>query len=118
MSPSTNEGEPVAQWHDVAQVRDLERRKKTSVRIGDLTIALFWIKGNVYALADTCIHEQRQLSKGSILFGKVICPGHQWKFDPETGEADGQGRCQPVYPVRVNDEGVVSVSMDRSEVSA
>jgi anthranilate 1,2-dioxygenase ferredoxin subunit len=118
MSLSEEEGEHVAEWHEVARVRDLEARKKAAVTVGDLPIALFWIKGNIYALADTCIHEQRQLSKGSILFGKVVCPGHQWKFDPETGEADGQGRCQPVYPVRISQEGVVSVSLDRSEVSA
>jgi nitrite reductase/ring-hydroxylating ferredoxin subunit len=114
----TTEGEDVAQWHEVALVRDLELRKKASVTIVDTTIALFWIKGHVYALADTCIHEQRQLSKGSLLFGKVVCPGHQWKFDPKTGEAEGQSRCQPVYPVRISDDGVVSVSLNRAEVSA
>lgn len=108
----------MAEWHEVAKVRDLELRKKASVTIGDLTIALFWIKGNVYALADTCIHEQRQLSKGAILFGKIVCPGHQWKFDPKTGEAEGQGRCAPVYPVRISPDGTISVSVDRAEVSA
>lgn len=106
----------MTQWHEVAQLRDLERRKKTSVTIGDTIIALFWIKDTVYALADTCIHEQRQLSKGSILFGKIVCPGHQWKFDPATGEAEGQGRCAPTFPVRVSADGVVSVTLDRAEV--
>ena len=103
----------MTQWHDVAKVRDLELRKKTAVTVEGTTIALFWIKGTVYALADTCIHEQRQLSKGAILFGKVVCPGHQWKFDPETGEAEGQDRCQPTYPVQVDEDGTVSVSLER-----
>lgn len=98
-------------WHDVAMVKDLEARKKVAVDVGGTTIALFNIKGTIYALNDTCIHEQRQLSKGSVLFGKVICPGHQWKFDPATGEADGQGRCQPTYPVRVAADGTVSVCL-------
>ena len=108
----------MTQWHEVAQLKDLEQRKKKAVTVGETTIALFWIKGKVYALADTCIHEQRQLSKGAILFGKVICPGHQWKFDPETGEAEGQDRCAPVFPVQVSDDGIVSVSLDRAEVEA
>ena len=103
-------------WHDVARLKDLEARRKTAVTIGDTTVALFWIKGRVYALADTCVHEQRQLSKGALLFGKIVCPGHQWKFDPETGEAEGQDRCQPTFPVRVTDDGVVSVSLDREGV--
>jgi len=103
----------VTQWHEAAKVRDLELRKKATVKVDDVAIALFLIKGVVYALADTCVHEQRQLSKGSILFGKVICPGHQWKFDPATGEAEGQDRCQPVYPARVAEDGTISVSLDR-----
>jgi nitrite reductase (NADH) small subunit len=101
----------VTQWHKVANARDLESRKRAAVTIGDTAIALFWIKGVVYALADTCVHEQRQLSKGAVLFGKVVCPGHQWKFDPATGEADGQDLCQPVYPVRVDEDGAISVSL-------
>jgi nitrite reductase/ring-hydroxylating ferredoxin subunit len=101
----------VTHWHEVANLRDLELRKRATVTVGDVTIALFFIKGVVYALADTCVHEQRQLSKGSVLFGKVICPGHQWKFDPATGEAEGQDQCQPVYPVRVAGDGTISVSL-------
>lgn len=103
----------MTQWHKVANARDLESRKRAAVTIGDTTIALFSIKGVVYALADTCVHEQRQLSKGAVLFGKIVCPGHQWKFDPVTGEAEGQDRCQPVYPVRVDEDGTISVSLDR-----
>lgn len=103
----------MAEWHKVATVRDLEARKRMAVTVGETTIALFSIKGVVYALADTCVHEQRQLSKGAVLFGKVICPGHQWKFDPATGEAEGQDRCQPAYPVRVDENGAISVSLNR-----
>ncbi|MBO0805062.1 MAG: Rieske 2Fe-2S domain-containing protein [Nocardiopsaceae bacterium] len=105
------------QWHEVATLRDLRSRRKLAVTVGDTAIALFSIKGDVYALADTCVHEQRQLSKGAVLFGKIVCPGHQWKFDPATGEAEGQDRCQPVYPVRVGDDGVISVSLDRAGAS-
>jgi nitrite reductase (NADH) small subunit len=33
----------------------------------------------------------------------VICPGHQWAFDPRTGYVAEQGRCQPSYDVLVQD---------------
>jgi nitrite reductase/ring-hydroxylating ferredoxin subunit len=102
----------VTEWHEVAKLRDLEVRKKTAVDVGDQRIALFWIKGSVYALADTCIHEQRQLSKGSVLFGKVVCPGHQWKFDPQTGAPEGQDGCQPTFPVQVRDDGTIAVAVE------
>jgi anthranilate 1,2-dioxygenase ferredoxin subunit len=108
----------VSEWHAVASVSDLKARKKKAVEVAGVPIALFYINGRVYALNDICIHEERQLSKGAVLFGKVICPGHQWKFDPESGEPDGQEGCQPTYPVKVDDDGMVHVSLDRAEVKA
>ncbi len=107
----------MTQWHEVATVSDLEARKKKVVDVGGTPIALFWIKGTVYALHDTCIHEQRSLSKGAVLFGKVVCPGHQWKFDPQTGEPDGQEGCQPTFPVRIGDGGGVSVGVEAAAVA-
>ena len=59
---------------------------------------------------DICIHEERSLSKGAVLFGKVICPGHQWKFDPRTGEPEDQDGCQPTYAVQVTEEGAILVA--------
>lgn len=106
----------MAQWHEVASLADLKARKKKAVVIDGTAVALFFINNTVYALNDICIHEQRSLSKGAILFGKVICPGHQWKFDPATGEPDDQEGCQPTYAVQVSDEGMVSVSLDAKAV--
>ncbi|GAA4516741.1 MULTISPECIES: Rieske (2Fe-2S) protein [Nonomuraea] len=97
-----------AEWVEVASLRELERRNRKLVTVGAEQIALFLVDGEVYALADTCVHKRRSLSKGTLLHGRVICPGHQWSFDPRTGEADGQDRCQPVHAVRV-DDGVVYV---------
>ena len=104
-------------WHDVATLKDLQARKKLMVTVGDTDVALFLINGTVYALADSCFHEQRRLSKGAVLFGKVVCPGHQWKFDPATGIPEGQDGCQPTFDVRVADDGSVAVSLDRVEAA-
>ena len=105
----------MSDWHAVATLKDLTARKKKAVDVAGTPVALFYVNGQVYALNDICIHEQRQLSKGAILFGKVVCPGHQWKFDPATGEAEGQDRCQPTFPVQVAEDGTVSVSLEREE---
>lgn len=104
-------------WHPVASVSDLRARKKKAVDVAGTTVALFYVNDKVYALNDTCIHEQRQLSKGALLFGKVICPGHQWKFDPETGEPEGQEGCQPTYAVKVED-GTIHVSLELARADA
>jgi nitrite reductase (NADH) small subunit len=57
-------------------------------------------------MADVCIHQDRSLSKGTLLHGRVVCPGHQWQFDLETGYEEDQDRCQPTYPVRVDGDTV------------
>lgn len=107
----------MSDWHAVARLDDLRARKKKAVAVGDTTVALFYIDDEVYALDDTCIHEQRQLSKGALLFGKVVCPGHQWRFDPATGEPEDQDGCQPTYAVKIED-GMVHVSLERARAEA
>lgn len=90
-------------WVEVAELKELSRRRKKQVSVGDEPVALFFVDGEVYALHDTCIHKQRQLSRGTILHGRVICPGHQWAFDVCTGWVDEQDDCQPTYAVKVED---------------
>jgi nitrite reductase (NADH) small subunit len=106
----------LAEWHEVATVGDLKARRKKAVDVAGTPVALFYIKDTVYALNDICIHEQRHLSNGAILFGKVVCPGHQWKFDPATGEPADQEGCQPTYAVRVDEAGVISVCLQTPAV--
>jgi nitrite reductase/ring-hydroxylating ferredoxin subunit len=91
------------EWVLVAELSELARRKKKQVVVGVTPIALFLVGDRVFALHDVCVHKQRSLSKGAVLHGRVICPGHQWAFDPATGEAADQSECQPTYDVRVAD---------------
>jgi nitrite reductase/ring-hydroxylating ferredoxin subunit len=106
----------VADWVAVAAVKDLQRRKKSLVQAGGESIALFMVGDRIFALRDICIHEQRSLSKGALLRGRVVCPGHQWQFDLETGWVEEQGRCQPSYDVKVQDGTVYVVPVPRIRV--
>jgi len=103
----------MSEWHAVASLSDVKTRKKKAVDVAGTPVALFYINDRVYALNDICMHEQRQLSKGALLFGKVICPGHQWKFDPATGQPDDQEGCQPTYDVHIDEDGMIHVCLDR-----
>ncbi|ORB28783.1 Rieske (2Fe-2S) protein [Mycolicibacterium parafortuitum] len=97
-------------WVAVATTRELARRRKLRVELDGTAIALLQAGGKVYAFADLCVHQDRSLSKGTLLHGKLICPGHQWQFDLETGYEADQDRCQPTYAVRVDeDSGTVYV---------
>ncbi|CAN5474872.1 Rieske (2Fe-2S) protein [soil metagenome] len=95
-----------ADWIAVATTKDLARRRKLRVECDGVAVALFAAADRIYAMADVCIHQDRSLSKGTLLHGKVVCPGHQWQFDLETGYEEDQDRCQPTYPVRVEADTV------------
>ncbi|MCF7552975.1 MULTISPECIES: Rieske 2Fe-2S domain-containing protein [Pseudonocardia] len=97
------------EWVATVPLADLARRRKTRVEIGDRAVALFLVGERVFALDDVCIHKGRSLSRGVLWQGSVVCPAHQWKFDPETGAAEDRDECQPVHAVRVVD-GIVHVS--------
>lgn len=96
----------MSEWLLVAEMTELKRRKRKQVAVAGTPVALFLIGDRVFALRDACVHRQRLLSKGTVLHGKIVCPGHQWSFDPATGEADGQQEYQPTYDVRVAGEQI------------
>jgi nitrite reductase (NADH) small subunit len=107
-----------ADWIAVATTKELARRRKLRVELDGVALALFGAAGQVYAFADTCIHQERSLSKGTLLHGKLICPGHQWQFDLETGYEETQDRCQPTYPVRVEADTIYVNPTPRPSASA
>jgi nitrite reductase (NADH) small subunit len=64
--------------------------------------------GRFYALDNICIHKQRELVKGVILKDRIVCPGHQWSFNLETGYEETMCQYQPTFDVRIAD-GIVYV---------
>lgn len=102
-----------AAWVQVASLSHLRRKKKDAVEVNGEQIALFYVDGDVFAFRDICIHKERNLHKGLIFQGKVICPGHQWAFDLCTGWVDEWGECQPTYAVKVEDDDVFVLPQQR-----
>lgn len=96
----------MSDWVEATALTPLKRRKKMFVRVADQDVALFYVNGQVYALNDICIHKQSRLSRGLVFKGSVICPGHQWAFDLNTGWAEQWSKCQPTYAVKVEGDTV------------
>lgn len=103
----TMSGAEAPRWVDVGSLSELRRRRKQLVEVGETPVALFLHDDRVHALANICIHRQRELVKGVILNGRVICPGHQWAFDLDTGLNEKNCLYQPSYDVRVEDDRVL-----------
>jgi 3-phenylpropionate/trans-cinnamate dioxygenase ferredoxin subunit len=90
-----------------------------SVRIdGPAPIAVFNADGELFAIDDTCTHQDASLSDGWLEGCTVECPLHEACFDLRTGLPTGPPAKRPVrtYPVVVSD-GQVFVSLEAAEVA-
>lgn len=101
--------EPVdaeSNWVDVGSTAEVAKRRKIVIEVGDEQIFVLAHDGDFFALQNICIHRQREISKGVVLNGRIVCPGHQWAFDLRTGWESVKQECQPTYRVRIEDDVV------------
>ncbi|MDQ4081825.1 MAG: non-heme iron oxygenase ferredoxin subunit, partial [Actinomycetota bacterium] len=83
------------------------------VHAGEISVGVYNIEGDLYALEDRCSHDDGPLVEGEWEpdVAQVICPRHGSRFDIRTGRALTLPATEPVdaYPVRVRDDGMVVV---------
>lgn len=93
----------------VASASDLPARGGLRLEIGDRQIGLYRVAGRVYAMEDQCPHAGFSLSEGELDGTLVICPGHCWEFDLETGRAPGEVDEPPLvrFPARIDGDDVL-----------
>lgn len=101
---------PGSGWVEIAAVKDLQRRRTTVVARDEGDIVVGWHDDRPFAMANMCVHRDRELSRGMIFQGRLVCPGHQWAFDLRSGYCAERDRTQPVYLTRV-DDGIVYVDV-------
>ena len=78
---------------------------------GTTRVALFRVKGEVYATSNACPHAGAPLSGGTCRGELVTCPRHGWLFNVRTGACLTQTMyAVKTYPTRVED-GVVWVGV-------
>jgi NAD(P)H-dependent nitrite reductase small subunit len=92
----------------VAKHGELKDGEAKAVEVDSTRIALFYVGGKYYALADTCPHRGGPLSEGLVEGQHVRCPWHKWEFDLATGACLTDPEVQqPRYDVRVEGEDVI-----------
>jgi 3-phenylpropionate/trans-cinnamate dioxygenase ferredoxin component len=98
--------------HRVATIQDLPVGQLARVEADGVGICLAHTSdGSIYAINDTCTHEETSLSEGDLMGYEVECPSHMSTFDVRTGaviEPPAPDAVQ-TYPVEVvgNDVYVV-----------
>lgn len=97
-------------WLDIGALREVTKARRVVVD-GDEPILVVAHEGSFFAMANICIHKQRELMKGVVLNGRLVCPGHQWAFDLDCGWEAVKNQCQPTYRVRVTEDDRVEVDL-------
>lgn len=90
-------------WHDVCALGDIPAGRGWPVRVDGAPVAVFYLAGKLFALANECIHLGSPLDDGIIIRGCLICPWHGWRYDLTTGDHLTAGGPRPglaTYPVR------------------
>ena len=98
----------------VCPVEELPPGSMKLVHAGEISVGVYNVNGELYALEDRCSHDDGPLVEGDWepAEGVVICPRHGATFDIRTGKALTLPAYLPVetFPVRI-DQGLVKVAV-------
>ena len=91
------------EWATAAQRSKLAEGEVLGVEIGDKSIALYNVGGEILATDNICTHAFAMLSDGWLDGDCIECPLHAGRFDVRTGKALGPPVDEDikVYPVRI-----------------
>ncbi len=100
----------------VATVEELSNVQRIILDVDGLSIAIFNIAGQYFAIADICSHDDGPVAEGELSDYQIACPRHGALFDIKTGKALTLPAVVDiaVYPVRV-EEGEILLGLPLEE---
>jgi nitrite reductase (NADH) small subunit len=116
---------PDHQWIRVATCDQIPPRQGRSVAIGDRELAIFNLGPSsevgagdrFFATDNRCPHKGGPLCDGIVTGFSAVCPLHAWKINLTDGRVErpqtAAANCVTTYAVRVDDQGIVAVSVPR-----
>ena len=97
---------------EVCPVEELPPGEVKIVHTGELSLGVYNLGGELYAIEDRCSHDDGPLAEGDfdVEEGYAVCPRHGAHIDIRTGRPLTLPAVEPVetFPVRVED-GIVKV---------
>jgi nitrite reductase/ring-hydroxylating ferredoxin subunit/uncharacterized membrane protein len=94
---------PVEDWHDVLAEADLADGELRAADVDGEPVLLVRRGGELFALADRCVHRNGPLHEGTLVDGCVECPLHGSRFALADGSVERGPAAypQPVFETRV-----------------
>ena len=92
------------QFVTFCRVDELANGQREVFDLDTMSILLFNIDDQYYAVENLCSHEEYELADGELADGCIECPKHGATFDIHTGEARSAPAYTPVkvFPTRVD----------------
>lgn len=89
-------------WIDICALDDVPLRGARRIKTAAGCVAVFRTGDEeLFAASDTCPHRGGPLSEGIVHGQSVTCPLHNWVFDLNTGQAQGEAGRIATYRLRV-----------------
>jgi 3-phenylpropionate/trans-cinnamate dioxygenase ferredoxin subunit len=87
----------------VAAEEDLPPGERLFLEVDEMSLVVFNIAGQVYAIGDVCSHDDGPLGDGELDEYEIVCPRHGARFDVRSGKATALPAVVdiPAYPVRI-----------------
>ncbi|MEO6835366.1 MAG: Rieske 2Fe-2S domain-containing protein [Candidatus Tumulicola sp.] len=70
----------------VAARAGVSERSASIVRAGAYDVAIFSVRGELYAYENACPHQGGPIGEGIVDGATVTCPWHAWCFDVRSGK--------------------------------
>ena len=84
------------EWNSVAPVSEFPPGTCRRLLVNGVSIAVFNVGGDFYAIEDLCSHEAEPLYNGKIDGIEITCPRHEARFSLRTGEALSPPALEPI----------------------
>lgn len=106
-------------WIDVGAIEDIPLRGARKIKTPLGCVGLFRTSAQeVFAASDLCPHKGGPLSEGIIHDQSVTCPLHNWVFDLNTGQAQGEDGSIATFPVEIREGRILLDSTELAKRSA
>lgn len=97
-------------WIAACRLEELPLGGRKLIKVNNTEVALFNVKGAIYAIKNRCPHRSGPLIRGFIdTAGGIKCPMHGWRFDLRDGSSERPARAT-VYQIKV-ENGLLYLSI-------
>ncbi len=98
----------LAEWVKVADLDRCPPGNLLRVKVGNVSVVLANVDGDIYALKDRCSHQDFPLSDGELEDNQLECIYHGARFDVCTGRATQLPAIRPVtsFAVEVREQEI------------